>query len=92
MVSGPAVSVESEPLMNDKIFSPKPTRVRVSRVRGPVIYFKRPPGDPGACKRVMATNPLYPIIFLPEPGTPCIPNGCSGTLCPLSSLILLPST
>lgn len=92
MVSGPAVSVESEPLMNDKIFSPKPTRVRVSRVRGPVIYFKRPPGDPGARKRVMATNPLYPIIFLPEPGTPCIPNGCSGTLCPLSSLILLPST
>ena len=41
VVSGPAVSVELEPFINDKIFSPKPTRVRVSRASGPVIYFKK---------------------------------------------------
>lgn len=33
------------------------------------LCFKRPPGDSDACKNVMANILLYPIIFLPEPGS-----------------------
>lgn len=78
--------------MNSSV--PDPPELEVLGVRSRDLCFKSPVDDCGVCQCLSTTIFLYPVFFLPKPGSHLlsVPKGLWGPLCSLSALTLLLST